>query len=98
MVTKEKSWPKAPACSPSKNVDLYFFLFLWRSMLTVGTRYINDEAATRAAFDDEGFYKTGDRVHRIGDKYYFDGRASCDCMFLSITHCPCIRAQLKNTI
>ncbi|THC99264.1 hypothetical protein EYZ11_001263 [Aspergillus tanneri] len=41
-------------------------------------RYIDDEAATRAAFDDEGFYKTGDHAHRIGDDYYFDGRASCD--------------------
>ncbi|OBT82483.1 hypothetical protein VE02_08156 [Pseudogymnoascus sp. 03VT05] len=41
-------------------------------------KYIDDEAATRAAFDDEGFYKTGDNAHRIGDDYYFDGRVSCD--------------------
>ncbi|PQE06802.1 acyl- synthetase protein [Rutstroemia sp. NJR-2017a BBW] len=39
-------------------------------------RYVNDEAATRTAFDDEGFYKTGDRAHRVGDDYYFDGRVS----------------------
>ncbi|KAI1978077.1 hypothetical protein LOZ53_001486 [Ophidiomyces ophidiicola] len=40
--------------------------------------YINDEERTRKAFDDEGFYKTGDYVHRIGDKYFFDGRVSSD--------------------
>ncbi|KAB8234044.1 class I adenylate-forming enzyme family protein [Aspergillus alliaceus] len=41
-------------------------------------QYVNDEAATRAAFDCEGFYKTGDYAHRVGDHYFFDGRASCD--------------------
>ncbi|KAL6862070.1 acyl-CoA synthetase-like protein [Trichoderma novae-zelandiae] len=41
-------------------------------------RYFGDEKATRACFDDDGFYKTGDRAHRIGEDYYFDGRNSCD--------------------
>ncbi|UKZ52381.1 hypothetical protein TrVGV298_006157 [Trichoderma virens] len=40
--------------------------------------YFDDEKATAACFDDEGFYKTGDRAHRIGEDYYFDGRMSCD--------------------
>ncbi|KAL6695373.1 acyl-CoA synthetase-like protein [Trichoderma pleuroticola] len=40
--------------------------------------YFDDEKATSACFDDEGFYKTGDRAHRIGEDYYFDGRMSCD--------------------
>ncbi|CAI7647494.1 unnamed protein product, partial [Penicillium discolor] len=40
--------------------------------------YIGDEAATRAAFDEEGFYKTGDQAHRVGDNYYFEGRVSSD--------------------
>ncbi|KAJ5598163.1 hypothetical protein N7537_008247 [Penicillium hordei] len=40
--------------------------------------YIKDKAATHAAFDHEGFYKTGDRAHRVGEDYFFDGRISCD--------------------
>lgn len=99
MVTREKFWLKAPSCSPSKNIDtLISFCFLRGSLLTLGTSYIDDEAATGAAFDDEGFYKTGDRAHRIGDKYYFDGRVSHDCMFLSITNCPSTSVKLKDTI
>ncbi|KAE8421001.1 hypothetical protein BDV36DRAFT_292677 [Aspergillus pseudocaelatus] len=41
-------------------------------------KYMNDEAATRAAFDKDGFYKTGDYAHRVGNDYFFDGRASYD--------------------
>ncbi|KMP02954.1 acyl-CoA synthetase [Coccidioides immitis H538.4] len=41
-------------------------------------RYVDDPAATHAAFDDEGFYKTGDHAHRVGDNYFFDGRVSYD--------------------
>lgn len=41
--------------------------------------YVGDEKATRAAFDDEGFYRTGDQAHRVGDDFYFDGRLSQDC-------------------
>ncbi|KAL7905876.1 acyl-CoA synthetase-like protein [Trichoderma velutinum] len=40
--------------------------------------YFDDEKATSACFDDQGYYKTGDRAHRIGEDYYFDGRMSCD--------------------
>ncbi|KAE8413977.1 hypothetical protein BDV36DRAFT_299488 [Aspergillus pseudocaelatus] len=40
--------------------------------------YINDEAATKAAFDHEGFYKTGDYAERIGNDYFFKGRVSSD--------------------
>ncbi|PTB62264.1 acyl-CoA synthetase-like protein [Trichoderma citrinoviride] len=40
--------------------------------------YFDDDEATRACFDEDGFYKTGDRAHRVGEEYYFDGRNSCD--------------------
>ncbi|KAL6790266.1 acyl-CoA synthetase-like protein [Trichoderma sp. SZMC 28013] len=40
--------------------------------------YFDDEAATSACFNDDGFYKTGDCAHRVGEDYYFDGRMSCD--------------------
>ncbi|GAB1192532.1 hypothetical protein APSETT444_001724 [Aspergillus pseudonomiae] len=40
--------------------------------------YLDDEEATRAAFDDQGFHKTGDFAHRVGDDYVLDGRASTD--------------------
>ncbi|KAL4802408.1 hypothetical protein BDV18DRAFT_163812 [Aspergillus unguis] len=52
------------------------------------SHYVGDEAATRAAFDEEGFYKTGDQAHRIGDDYYFDGRISSDCMLFLYLLCP----------
>ncbi|KAL4944310.1 hypothetical protein BDV06DRAFT_220464 [Aspergillus oleicola] len=40
--------------------------------------YLNNEAATKAAFDEDGFYKTGDMMRRIGGKYFFEGRKSSD--------------------
>ncbi|KAL7956593.1 acyl-CoA synthetase-like protein [Trichoderma compactum] len=40
--------------------------------------YFDDDKATSACFDDDGFYKTGDGAHRVGEDYYFDGRMSCD--------------------
>ncbi|KAE8376115.1 hypothetical protein BDV26DRAFT_294439 [Aspergillus bertholletiae] len=41
-------------------------------------KYMNDEAAPRAAFDEEGFYKPSDYAHRVEDNYFFDGRVSSD--------------------
>lgn len=41
--------------------------------------YLGDEEATKSAFDNEGFYKTGDIVRRVGKQYFYEGRASCDC-------------------
>ncbi|RLL95856.1 hypothetical protein CFD26_103716 [Aspergillus turcosus] len=41
-------------------------------------RYLNNEEATRAVLDEDGFYHTGDLAHLEGDEYIFDGRASSD--------------------
>ncbi|KAJ6143894.1 hypothetical protein N7471_003347 [Penicillium samsonianum] len=42
------------------------------------TRYLGNEAATRAAFDEEGYFRTGDIGHRVGDQYILEGRSSTD--------------------
>ncbi|KAJ5375799.1 acetyl-CoA synthetase-like protein [Penicillium concentricum] len=42
------------------------------------THYIGDEEATKAAFDEEGFFRTGDILRREGNQYIFLGRASSD--------------------
>ncbi|KAF7715917.1 AMP-dependent synthetase/ligase [Penicillium ucsense] len=40
--------------------------------------YLNNPEATRSAFDQEGFFRTGDIVRYNGSEYVFEGRASCD--------------------
>lgn len=42
------------------------------------TKYLYDEEATHAAFDDEGYYKTGDIARREGQYYWILGRLSVD--------------------
>ncbi|KAF5860083.1 hypothetical protein ETB97_002044 [Aspergillus alliaceus] len=45
---------------------------------TMFLRYWGNESATQAAFDEEGFYKTGDLVYLHGKDYIIQGRASTD--------------------
>ncbi|KAJ6789354.1 hypothetical protein PWT90_08763 [Aphanocladium album] len=45
---------------------------------SVFLRYLDDEAATQAVFTDDGFYRSGDIVHRHGEDYVLDGRATED--------------------
>ncbi|OQD90728.1 hypothetical protein PENANT_c001G00242 [Penicillium antarcticum] len=46
---------------------------------TVMIGYIDDEERTHAAFDADGFYRTGDLVHQDAQgMFVFDGRASAD--------------------
>ncbi|KAF1821336.1 acetyl-CoA synthetase-like protein [Dissoconium aciculare CBS 342.82] len=40
--------------------------------------YWENDAATRDAFDESGFYRTGDIVSRRGDDYFIEGRAKTD--------------------
>ena len=46
-------------------------------------RYIDDQDRTNDAFDENGYYKTGDLVH-LNDHgtYVIDGRASADWSLL----------------
>ncbi|KAJ5770375.1 NRPS-like protein biosynthetic cluster [Penicillium nucicola] len=44
----------------------------------VFSHYLNDPATTKAAFTDDGFYRTGDLVSREDTDYFFHGRASTD--------------------
>ncbi|KAK2855710.1 hypothetical protein FQN49_004921 [Arthroderma sp. PD_2] len=41
-------------------------------------RYIGNEEATKAAFDKDGYYKTGDIGKLVGDEYVYEGRANDD--------------------
>ncbi|KAJ5481126.1 hypothetical protein N7539_007020 [Penicillium diatomitis] len=43
--------------------------------------------ATRSAFDQDGFFRTGDIVRYNGSEYVFEGRASCDCKYM---HRECV--------
>ncbi len=43
------------------------------------SRYIDDEKLSRDAFDDEGYYKTGDLAELRDGQYYFTGRENSDC-------------------
>ncbi|KAF7171753.1 hypothetical protein CNMCM5623_004045 [Aspergillus felis] len=42
------------------------------------SRYLGDSKATEAAFDHDGFYRTGDQAYRVGEDYILEGRASTD--------------------
>lgn len=45
--------------------------------------YIGDEEKTKAAFDDEGYFKTGDFAELKDGEYIFSGRANTDCKTFS---------------
>lgn len=49
--------------------------------LLIHTSYIGEPEATRAAFDEEGYYKSGDLGHFDGKHYIIDGRVSQDCTY-----------------
>jgi hypothetical protein len=52
--------------------------------------YLNNPEATRAAFTDDGFYRTGDVAHMDGDEFIFDGRVSTDCKWHHCDHSDAI--------
>jgi malonyl-CoA/methylmalonyl-CoA synthetase len=73
-----KSWSSHLGCSLSKRHH-------FRCRPSVGLliakqpSYIGDDHITNKAFDEDGFYKTGDMGRLVGDQYFFAGRASTDC-------------------
>ena len=42
-------------------------------------RYIGDEEATKAVFDEHGYYKTNDLAEYRNGEYIFCGRENTDC-------------------
>ncbi|KAK6813822.1 hypothetical protein RU639_010181 [Aspergillus parasiticus] len=56
-------------------------------------RYWKNESATQAAFDDEGFYKTGDLVYLQGSDYVIQGRASTDIINCSSVKIPVLHVE-----
>lgn len=44
------------------------------------SKYIHDPAATEAAFDDEGYFKSGDMAIKKGKYFFITGRASVDIL------------------
>ncbi|KJK61671.1 AMP-binding enzyme [Aspergillus parasiticus SU-1] len=63
-----------------------------RFILTIH-RYWKNESATQAAFDDEGFYKTGDLVYLQGSDYVIQGRASTDIINCSSVKIPVLHVE-----
>ncbi|KAJ5273097.1 hypothetical protein N7478_008222 [Penicillium angulare] len=64
--------------------------------LTTLLGYLNDEAATKKAIDEEGWFHTGDLCHKNGDYYFFDGRASAD--FIKTAGGPVPVCQLEDVV
>lgn len=46
--------------------------------MTVYSRYLDDEKATKDAHDEDGYFKSGDIARREGKYYFILGRASLD--------------------
>ncbi|KND87442.1 Acyl-CoA synthetase family member 3, mitochondrial [Tolypocladium ophioglossoides CBS 100239] len=57
------------------------------------THYIGNEEATKAAFDEEGYLKTGDLAHLVDGKYVFDGRVAADDVFFHGYRIQSIRVE-----
>ncbi|RAL08710.1 class I adenylate-forming enzyme family protein [Aspergillus homomorphus CBS 101889] len=55
--------------------------------------YLNNEKATKAAFDDKGYFRTGDLAHMEGDEFIFEGRASSDFVQVYAYRVPVIPVE-----
>ena len=53
--------------------------------------YLNNDEANARAFDEEGYFRSGDVLRRVGNEYVYEGRISTDCAcgsLLPITRKP----------
>ncbi|GFG23860.1 hypothetical protein IFM61606_03753 [Aspergillus udagawae] len=57
------------------------------------SQYIGEPEATRATFDKEGFYKTGDLGHFDGKQYIIDGRVTQDFIVFDGRRVPIIDVE-----
>jgi acyl-CoA synthetase (AMP-forming)/AMP-acid ligase II len=79
-----RSWRNAHQ-EPARHVSVRESpLFLEPSNTTVPVlidfdSYLADPAKTKAAFDADGWYKTGDEAHLVNGEYIIDGRIGADC-------------------
>lgn len=65
----------------SPTIPIYY---PYRLINAFSIRYLGDDDATQRAFDEEGYYRTGDILRQVGEEYVFEGRASADCRFLFV--------------
>ncbi|KAK5994002.1 Acyl-CoA ligase oryP-like protein [Cladobotryum mycophilum] len=61
------------------------------------THYIGAEEKTKAAFDEEGYFKTGDYGEFRDGEYYFCGRANADYAFYQGFRIPTVQVELALT-
>ncbi|KAJ6001526.1 NRPS-like protein biosynthetic cluster [Penicillium canescens] len=62
---------------------------------TIFSEYLNDPLATKQAFTADGFYRTGDCGHKVGDDYIFDGRVSSDFIKFRGYRVPVIELETR---
>jgi malonyl-CoA/methylmalonyl-CoA synthetase len=82
--TRVNYWSRVLPCLPSM---LHRGLF--RIICLVLTRerqysYLDDAGSTKNAFDEDGYYKTGDMAEFKDEEYIFKGRFNADCQYTQI--------------
>ncbi|KAK1244208.1 hypothetical protein MKX08_002346 [Trichoderma sp. CBMAI-0020] len=59
--------------------------------------YIGYEDKKEAAFDAQGYFKTGDFAERIGDEFIFSGRANADYILFRQYRIPSVQVEVALT-
>ncbi|KAM0522964.1 hypothetical protein ACHAPE_001453 [Trichoderma viride] len=61
------------------------------------TGYIGDEKKTKAAFDAEGYFKTGDFAEKKNGEFIFSGRANADYILFRHYRIPSVQVEVVLT-
>ncbi|KAM4066050.1 AMP-binding enzyme [Hirsutella rhossiliensis] len=61
------------------------------------THYIGEEEATRDAFDDEGYFKTGDLAYLKDGEFVFAGRSNADYVFFRFYQISTLRTTKRKS-